>query len=71
MFILNQFTYLQVGVGIRNDSVKVFKDYNVSVKAVEDLSYMANKKLGGKPKSWGLRSLTELLICKEVSISSS
>ncbi|KAG8658400.1 Werner Syndrome-like exonuclease [Manihot esculenta] len=65
-FLLEDSMLLKVGVGIRNDSVKVFKDYNVSVKAVEDLSYMANKKLGGKPKSWGLRSLTELLICKEL-----
>lgn len=54
----------QVGLGIARDAVKVFKDHNVSIKAVEDLSYLANLKLG--PKNWSLASLTEMLISKEV-----
>lgn len=56
----------QVGAGIANDAVKVFKDYNVSIKAVEDLSYLANQKLDGDPRKWSLASLTEMLISKEV-----
>ncbi|KAJ7979177.1 Werner Syndrome-like exonuclease [Quillaja saponaria] len=31
----------KVGVGIANDSVKVFKDCNISTKGVEDLSFHA------------------------------
>ncbi|XP_021653722.1 3'-5' exonuclease isoform X2 [Hevea brasiliensis] len=68
-FLLENSTLLKVGVGIHNDSVKFFKDYKISVKAVEDLSYLANKKLGGEPKSWGLQSLTEKLISKELQKS--
>lgn len=60
------FRHAQVGAGIANDAVKVFKDYNVSIKAVEDLSYLANQKLGGGPHQWGLGSLTKKLISKEV-----
>lgn len=56
----------QVGLGIAGDSVKVFKDYNVSTKAVEDLKYLAKRKLGGGLQNWGLASLTEKLICKQV-----
>ncbi|RVW23789.1 Werner Syndrome-like exonuclease [Vitis vinifera] len=56
-----------VGVGIANDAVKVFKDHSVSVKDLEDLSYLANQKLGGDAKKWGLGSLTEMLISKQVN----
>nr|GEY19881.1 Werner syndrome-like exonuclease [Tanacetum cinerariifolium] len=56
----------QVGVGIAGDARKVFKDHNVSVDGLEDLSRLANRKLGGQPKSWGLSSLTEKLTCKQV-----
>ncbi|KDP39330.1 hypothetical protein JCGZ_01087 [Jatropha curcas] len=65
-FLLEDATLLKVGVGIRGDSAKIFKDYNISTKAVEDLSYVANKKLGGEPKNWSLQSLTEKLVCKEL-----
>jgi len=51
---------VQVGVGISGDCAEVLRDYNVSVKSVEDLSYHANQKLGGEPKTWGLRSSKEL-----------
>ncbi|CAI0378471.1 unnamed protein product [Linum tenue] len=57
---------LQVGVGIGKDCVKVFKDYNVSVQAVEDLSSLANQKLGGEPGNWSLKALTEMLVSKEL-----
>ncbi|KAF2299976.1 hypothetical protein GH714_006518 [Hevea brasiliensis] len=49
-FLLENSTLLKVGVGIHNDSVKFFKDYKISVKAVEDLSYLANKNLAGNLK---------------------
>ncbi|KAK4585661.1 hypothetical protein RGQ29_023067 [Quercus rubra] len=64
--LLEDPTLLKVGAGIANDAVKVFKDYNVSIKAVEDLSYLANQKLGGGPHQWGLGSLTKKLISKEL-----
>ncbi|KAJ6959552.1 Werner Syndrome-like exonuclease [Populus alba x Populus x berolinensis] len=55
-----------VGIGIGGDCAKVFRDYNVSVKSVEDLSYLANQKLDGKPKTWGLQALAKILVCKEL-----
>ncbi|KAJ0793245.1 putative DNA helicase [Helianthus annuus] len=58
--------FIKVGVGIAGDARKVFNDHNVSVDALEDLSRLANKKLGGEPKMWGLSSLTEKLTCKQV-----
>ncbi|CAL2227643.1 unnamed protein product [Prunus armeniaca] len=64
--LLEDASILKVGLGIAGDSVKVFKDYNVSTKAVEDLKYLAKRKLGGGLHNWGLASLTEKLICKQV-----
>lgn len=64
--LLEDPTLLKVGAGIANDAVKVFKDYNVSIKAVEDLSYLAKQKLGGAPHQWGLGFLTKKLISKEL-----
>nr|XP_011462822.1 PREDICTED: Werner Syndrome-like exonuclease isoform X1 [Fragaria vesca subsp. vesca] len=63
--LLESSSIFKVGAGIANDAVKVFKDYNVSIKAVEDLSYLANQKLGDS-QNWGLASLTEKLICKQL-----
>ncbi|KAK6266079.1 hypothetical protein QUC31_016916 [Theobroma cacao] len=65
-FLLEDSTVIKVGVAIGGDAVKVFNDYNVSVKAVEDLSYVANQKLNRDCQSWGLASLTETLVCKEL-----
>ncbi|KAI3951306.1 hypothetical protein MKW92_022131 [Papaver armeniacum] len=42
------------------------KDYNVCVKSLEDLSDLANIKLGGLPKMWGLRSLAETLVHEQI-----
>lgn len=64
--LLEDPTSIKVGVGIANDAVKVFKDHSVSVKDLEDLSYLANQKLGGDAKKWGLGSLTEMLISKQL-----
>ncbi|KAI3697073.1 hypothetical protein L6452_29808 [Arctium lappa] len=58
---------VKVGVGIAGDARKVFNDHNVSVEALADLSSLANQKLGGEPKSWGLASLTETLTCQQVA----
>ncbi|CAM8987886.1 unnamed protein product [Rhodiola kirilowii] len=60
----------KVGVGIGNDSVKLFKDCSISTKDVQDLSKLANRKFGGKLKSWSLRSLIEELMHKQVEKSS-
>ncbi|XP_074320635.1 3'-5' exonuclease isoform X2 [Silene latifolia] len=64
--LLEDSSSIKVGVGIDNDAVKLFHDYNVSIKAVQDLSTMANQKLGVAPKQWSLSSLVETLTCKQV-----
>ncbi|XP_021749162.1 Werner Syndrome-like exonuclease isoform X1 [Chenopodium quinoa] len=64
--LLEDSTYIKVGVGIDNDAVKVFHDHNVSIKSLEDLSSMANQKLGGVPKQWSLSSLVETFTCKQL-----
>ncbi|XP_058095066.1 3'-5' exonuclease-like isoform X2 [Magnolia sinica] len=64
--LLEDSTSVKVGVCIANDAVKVMKDYNVCIKALEDLSGLANIKLGGVPKKWSLGSLTETLTCKQL-----
>lgn len=60
-------THAQVGVGICGDASKVYRDYNVCIKGMDDLSDLASKKIGGD--KWGLASLSEALVCKEVSVS--
>lgn len=51
---------------IANDAYKVSVDHNVSVKTLEDLSELANKKFDEEPKKWSLASLTEKLLAKQV-----
>ncbi|EOA17135.1 hypothetical protein CARUB_v10005399mg [Capsella rubella] len=64
--LIEDSTLVKVGIGIDGDSVKLFHDYGVSIKDVEDLSDLANRKIGGVTKRWGLASLTETLVCKEL-----
>ncbi|KAI3934328.1 hypothetical protein MKW92_016826 [Papaver armeniacum] len=64
--LLEDPTSVKVGVAIGGDAVKVFMDYNVCVKSLEDLSDLANIKLGGLPKMWGLRSLAETLVQEQI-----
>ncbi|KAL0867339.1 hypothetical protein Bca101_046457 [Brassica carinata] len=64
--LIEDSTLVKVGVGIDGDSVKLFHDHGVSIKDVEDLSDLANRKIGGGLKKWGLASLTETLVCKEL-----
>ncbi|KAK7331450.1 hypothetical protein VNO77_25675 [Canavalia gladiata] len=64
--LLEDPTVLKVGAGIGGDAGKVFRDYNISVKGVEDLSFRANQKLGGGPYKWGLASLAEKLLSKQL-----
>ncbi|KAF8402154.1 hypothetical protein HHK36_013106 [Tetracentron sinense] len=61
------FRFNPVGVSIAGDATKVLKDYNVHIKDLEDLSRLANLKLGGIPRMWGLGSLTEKLTCKQLN----
>ncbi|GLT61001.1 hypothetical protein SLA2020_337370 [Shorea laevis] len=68
-FLLEDSSISKVGVAVGGDAVKIFKDYNVSVKAVEDISYLASQKLGGGCQKWSLASLTEELVCKELQKS--
>ncbi|XP_004247884.1 3'-5' exonuclease isoform X2 [Solanum lycopersicum] len=63
--LLEDPTVVKVGVCIANDAFKVRQDHNVSVKALEDLSELANKKLDD-PKKWSLASLTEKLLAKQL-----
>lgn len=64
--LLEDESSIKVGVNIANDGYKVFNDYNVSVKALEDLSNLANQKLGRDQKRWSLASLAKTIICKEL-----
>ncbi|CAN7015640.1 unnamed protein product [Brassica oleracea var. botrytis] len=64
--LIEDSSLVKVGIGIDGDSVKLFHDHGVSIKDVEDLSDLANKKIGGGLKKWGLASLTETLVCKEL-----
>lgn len=64
--LLEDSTISKVGVGIRSDAGKVYRDYNVSVKASEDLSNLAKHKIGGDSQKWSLASLTEMLVFKEL-----
>ncbi|XP_020550898.1 Werner Syndrome-like exonuclease isoform X4 [Sesamum indicum] len=64
--LLEDQTSLKVGVAIANDAAKVSQDYNVSIKTLEDLSDLANRKLGGEPKKWSLSTLTEMLTCRQL-----
>ncbi|CAI9117570.1 OLC1v1018975C1 [Oldenlandia corymbosa var. corymbosa] len=64
--LLESPTSLKVGVCIANDARKMFSDHSVWIKDLEDLSYLANQKLGGDCKNWSLSSLTEMLICKQL-----
>lgn len=63
--LLEDPTVVKVGVCIANDAYKVLQDHNVSVKTLEDLSELANKKLDD-PKKWSLASLTEKLLAKQL-----
>lgn len=59
---------IKVGVGITNDATKMFKDHNINIGALEELSSLANLKLGGTAINWGLGSLTERLTSMEVPL---
>ncbi|GER34112.1 werner syndrome-like exonuclease [Striga asiatica] len=63
--LLEDYSSLKVGVCIANDAAKVHHDYNTLINNLEDLSDLANQKLGGEPKKWSLSSLTEMLICRQ------
>ncbi|XP_043720311.1 Werner Syndrome-like exonuclease isoform X3 [Telopea speciosissima] len=63
--LLEDSTSLKVGICIANDANKIFNDYNVRVKPLEDLSSLANLKVGGLSR-WSLSSLTEMLTCKQL-----
>ncbi|KAF1864294.1 hypothetical protein Lal_00029452 [Lupinus albus] len=64
--LLQDPSFLKVGAGIGSDATKFFRDYDLSIKGVEDLSFHANRKLGGPPRNWGLASLTEKLLSKQL-----
>ncbi|KAE8708760.1 Werner Syndrome-like exonuclease [Hibiscus syriacus] len=56
----------QTRVAIDGVAVKMFSDYNVSVKALEDLSDLANQKFDRDHRNWSLAALAKELICKRV-----
>ncbi|XP_028759733.1 Werner Syndrome-like exonuclease [Neltuma alba] len=64
--LLEDPTILKAGVGIGGDARKFFKDYEISIKGVEDLSFLAKQKLVGDIQSFGLTSLTEKLLSKQL-----
>ncbi|GMI70504.1 Werner syndrome-like exonuclease [Hibiscus trionum] len=64
--LLEDSKIIKTGVAIDGDAVKMFSDYNVSVKGLEDLSDIANQKFDRERRNWSLAALTEELICKEL-----
>ncbi|XP_020094653.1 Werner Syndrome-like exonuclease isoform X3 [Ananas comosus] len=64
--LLEDNSSVKVGIAIANDARKISNDYNVCVRPVEDLSGLANLKLGGPPRKWSLCSLTEMVTCKKL-----
>ncbi|KAE8688412.1 Werner Syndrome-like exonuclease [Hibiscus syriacus] len=64
--LLEDSEIIKTGVAIDGDAVKMFSDYNVSVKALEDLSDLANQKFDRDRRNWSLAALTEELFCKEL-----
>ncbi|KAG1354824.1 Werner Syndrome-like exonuclease [Cocos nucifera] len=64
--LLEDNSSVKVGIGVANDASKISKDYNVHLEPVEDLSSLANLKIGGTTRSWGLSSLTETVTCKQL-----
>lgn len=64
--LLEDSTILKVGAGIGGDAAKISRDCSISIKGVEDLSFHANQKLGGGLHKWGLASLTEKLLSKQL-----
>ncbi|MQL71294.1 hypothetical protein Taro_003626 [Colocasia esculenta] len=65
--VLEDSSYVKVGVAIAGDALKMLKDYCVQVAPLDDLSSFANLKLGGTHKTWSLSSLTEMLTCKQLA----
>ncbi|CAA6655403.1 unnamed protein product [Spirodela intermedia] len=45
-------SYVKVGVSIASDAAKISRDYNVNMTSLDDLSDLANLKLGGSRKQW-------------------
>lgn len=64
--LLEDHSSVKVGIWIANDAQKISNDYNVCVEPLEDLSSLANLKLGVAPKQWSLASLTEFITCKQL-----
>ncbi|KAL6499281.1 hypothetical protein OROHE_025944 [Orobanche hederae] len=64
--LLEDPTSVKVGIGIAGDMTKVFKDHDVSINSLGDLSSLANLKLGGIRKAWSMASLTEQLMCRQL-----
>ncbi|XP_006854444.2 Werner Syndrome-like exonuclease isoform X1 [Amborella trichopoda] len=64
--LLEDDTLVKVGVCIANDAKKILYDYNVHIRVLEDLSGLANRKLGEYAKKWSLSSLAEMLTSKQL-----
>ncbi|KAJ1704615.1 hypothetical protein LUZ63_004394 [Rhynchospora breviuscula] len=64
--LLEDSSSIKVGVGVRADATKLVKDYDINVQSLIDLSHLASKKLVGPTLQWGLSSLTETIMCKQL-----
>ncbi|KAG8369607.1 hypothetical protein BUALT_Bualt14G0031200 [Buddleja alternifolia] len=66
--LLEDPTSVKVGVAVAGDAAKLLRDHNVSINALEDLSTLADRKLGGDQRKWkwSLSSLTETLIFRKL-----
>ncbi|KAJ3709213.1 hypothetical protein LUZ61_012922 [Rhynchospora tenuis] len=64
--LLEDSSSVKVGVGVQTDATKLVKDYDVNVQPLIDLSHLASKKLVGPTLQWGLSSLTETILRKQL-----
>ncbi|CAH9120883.1 unnamed protein product [Cuscuta epithymum] len=64
--LLENNTIPKVGVGIAIDAKKAFKDHNVCVSSLVDLSTLANQKVHGGPSKRSLSSLSLEFLYQEL-----
>ncbi|PKA46221.1 Werner Syndrome-like exonuclease [Apostasia shenzhenica] len=64
--LLEDSSSFKVGIGIAGDAMKIYREYDIRVASLIDLSRYANLKFGGTRRNWGLCSLTERVTCKQL-----
>ncbi|KAJ7555137.1 hypothetical protein O6H91_05G023900 [Diphasiastrum complanatum] len=65
--LLEDSSTCKVGLGAHGDAAKLYRDYNIIVNGVKDLSVLANQRQMCYYKQWSLSSLAQELTGKQVS----